>query len=74
MASNTEVMKRGNLEYIDKTEGETLDNKTLNKWLGDLCFYKHHLTMKECKLEDGYTLYFQGLKKYTKINKIYQHQ
>ena len=31
MASNTEVMKRGNLEYIDKTEGETLDNKTLNK-------------------------------------------
>ena len=31
MASNTETMTRGHLEYIDKTEGETLDNKTLNK-------------------------------------------
>ena len=38
MASNTEVMKRGNLEYIDKTEGETLDNKTLNKMVWMSCF------------------------------------
>jgi PTS system N-acetylgalactosamine-specific IID component len=30
MASNTEAM-RGQREYIDKTEGETLDNKTLNQ-------------------------------------------
>ena len=73
MASNTEVMKRGNLEYIDKTEGETLDNKTLNKMAWRSMFLQASF-MKECKLEDGYTLYFQGLKKYTKINKIYQHQ
>ena len=40
MASNTEVMKRGNLEYIDKTEGETLDNKTLNKMAWRFMFFQ----------------------------------
>ena len=31
MASNSEVTMRGQQEYIDKTEAESLDNKTLNK-------------------------------------------
>ncbi|MGL5346192.1 MAG: PTS system mannose/fructose/sorbose family transporter subunit IID [Peptostreptococcaceae bacterium] len=31
MASNSEAMMRGQQEYIDKTEGEVLDNKTLNQ-------------------------------------------
>ena len=31
MASNSKAMMRGQQEYIDKTEGEALDNKTLNQ-------------------------------------------
>ena len=40
MASNTETMTRGHLEYIDKTEGETLDNKTLNKMAWRFMFFQ----------------------------------
>ena len=74
MASNTETM-RSQREYIDKNEGETLDNKTLNQMAWKIKrFYKHHLTMKECKLVGGYIQYFQDLRRFIKIKKIYQHQ
>ena len=33
-------MIRGQLEYIDKTEGETLDNKTLNKMAWRFMFFQ----------------------------------
>ena len=63
MASNTEVMKRGNLEYIDKTEGETLDNKTLNKMAWRSMFLQASFNYE--RMQAGGWLYsiLPGLKK-----------
>ena len=63
MASNTEVMKRGNLEYIDKTEGETLDNKTLNKMAWRSMFLQGSFNYE--RMQAGGWLYsiLPGLKK-----------
>lgn len=63
MASNTEAMKRGNLEYIDKTEGETLDNKTLNKMAWRSMFLQASFNYE--RMQAGGWLYsiLPGLKK-----------
>ena len=63
MASNTETMTRGNLEYIDKTEGETLDNKTLNKMAWRSMFLQGSFNYE--RMQAGGWLYsiLPGLKK-----------
>lgn len=63
MASNTEAMKRGNLEYIDKTEGETIDNKTLNKMAWRSMFLQASFNYE--RMQAGGWLYsiLPGLKK-----------
>ena len=63
MASNTETMTRGHLEYIDKTEGETLDNKTLNKMAWRSMFLQGSFNYE--RMQAGGWLYsiLPGLKK-----------
>lgn len=63
MASNTETMTRANLEYIDKTEGETLDNKTLNKMAWRSMFLQASFNYE--RMQAGGWLYsiLPGLKK-----------
>ena len=63
MASNTETMTRGNLEYIDKTEGETIDNKTLNKMAWRSMFLQGSFNYE--RMQAGGWLYsiLPGLKK-----------
>ena len=63
MASNTETMTRGQLEYIDKTEGETLDNKTLNKMAWRSMFLQGSFNYE--RMQAGGWLYsiLPGLKK-----------
>ena len=63
MASNTETMTRAYLEYIDKTEGETLDNKTLNKMAWRSMFLQASFNYE--RMQAGGWLYsiLPGLKK-----------
>lgn len=63
MASNTETLTRGNLEYIDKTEGEILDNKTLNKMAWRSMFLQASFNYE--RMQAGGWLYsiLPGLKK-----------
>ncbi|WP_330408567.1 PTS system mannose/fructose/sorbose family transporter subunit IID [Romboutsia weinsteinii] len=63
MASNTETMMRGQKEYIDKTEGETLDNKTLNKMAWRSMFLQASFNYE--RMQAGGWLYsiLPGLKK-----------
>lgn len=63
MASNTETMTRANLEYIDKTEGETLDNKILNKMAWRSMFLQASFNYE--RMQAGGWLYsiLPGLKK-----------
>ena len=63
MASNTETMTWGHLEYIDKTEGETLDNKTLNKMAWRSMFLQASFNYE--RMQAGGWLYsiLPGLKK-----------
>ena len=63
MASNTETVTRANLEYIDKSEGETLDNKTLNKMAWRSMFLQGSFNYE--RMQAGGWLYsiLPGLKK-----------
>lgn len=62
MASNTEAI-RSQREYIDKTEGETLDNKTLNKMAWRSMFLQGSFNYE--RMQAGGWLYsiLPGLKK-----------
>ncbi|WP_042276680.1 PTS system mannose/fructose/sorbose family transporter subunit IID [[Clostridium] dakarense] len=62
MASNTEAM-RGQREYIDKTEAETLDNKTLNQMAWRSMFLQASFNYE--RMQAGGWLYsiLPGLKK-----------
>ena len=74
MASNSEVTMRGQQEYIDKTEAESLDNKTLNKMAWRSMFLQASFNYE--RMQAGGWLYsiLPGLKKYTKTKKTYQLQ
>lgn len=63
MASNTEAMTRGQLEYIDKTEAETLDKKTLNQMAWRSMFLQGSFNYE--RMQAGGWLYsiLPGLKK-----------
>ncbi|WP_330666387.1 PTS system mannose/fructose/sorbose family transporter subunit IID [Romboutsia lituseburensis] len=63
MASNTETMMRGQKEYIDKTEGENLDNKTLNQMAWRSMFLQASFNYE--RMQAGGWLYsiLPGLKK-----------
>ena len=63
MASNTETITKTNLEYIDKSEGETLDNKTLNKMAWRSMFLQASFNYE--RMQAGGWLYsiLPGLKK-----------
>ncbi len=63
MASNTEAMVKGQLEYIDKTESETLDNKTLNQMAWRSMFLQASFNYE--RMQAGGWLYsiLPGLKK-----------
>ena len=63
MASNTETITKTNLEYIDKSEGETLDNKTLNKMAWRSMFLQGSFNYE--RMQAGGWLYsiLPGLKK-----------
>ena len=63
MASNTETITKTNLEYIDKSEGETLDNKTLNKMAWRFMFFQGSFNYE--RMQAGGWLYsiLPGLKK-----------
>ena len=63
MASKTETMTRGQLEYIDKTESETLDNKTLNQMAWRSMFLQGSFNYE--RMQAGGWLYsiLPGLKK-----------
>lgn len=63
MASNTESMMRSQKEYIDKTEGETLDNKTLNQMAWRSMFLQASFNYE--RMQAGGWLYsiLPGLKK-----------
>ncbi|MGL5313866.1 MAG: PTS system mannose/fructose/sorbose family transporter subunit IID [Peptostreptococcaceae bacterium] len=63
MASNSEAMMRGQQEYIDKTEGETLDNKTLNQMAWRSMFLQASFNYE--RMQAGGWLYsiLPGLKK-----------
>ena len=63
MASNSEVTMRGQQEYIDKTEAESLDNKTLNKMAWRSMFLQASFNYE--RMQAGGWLYsiLPGLKK-----------
>ncbi|CEH32943.1 PTS system mannose/fructose/sorbose family transporter subunit IID [Romboutsia lituseburensis] len=63
MASNTETMMRGQKEYIDKTEGQNLDNKTLNQMAWRSMFLQASFNYE--RMQAGGWLYsiLPGLKK-----------
>lgn len=63
MASNTEEMMRGQREYIDKTEAQTLDNKTLNQMAWRSMFLQASFNYE--RMQAGGWLYsiLPGLKK-----------
>lgn len=63
MASNTESMMRGQREYIDKTEAQTLDNKTLNQMAWRSMFLQASFNYE--RMQAGGWLYsiLPGLKK-----------
>lgn len=63
MASNSEVTMRGQQEYIDKTEAENLDNKTLNKMAWRSMFLQASFNYE--RMQAGGWLYsiLPGLKK-----------
>ena len=63
MASNSEVTMRGQQEYIDKTEAESLDNKTLNQMAWRSMFLQASFNYE--RMQAGGWLYsiLPGLKK-----------
>ena len=63
MASNSEVTMRGQQEYIDKTEAENLDNKTLNQMAWRSMFLQASFNYE--RMQAGGWLYsiLPGLKK-----------
>ena len=63
MASNTEAMMRGQKEYIDRTEGESLDKKTLNQMAWRSMFLQASFNYE--RMQAGGWLYsiLPGLKK-----------
>lgn len=63
MASNSEVTMRGQQEYIDKTEAQSLDNKTLNKMAWRSMFLQASFNYE--RMQAGGWLYsiLPGLKK-----------